>query len=1599
MKKYSLLLACVLFVSSVLAQTYEVKVSVGLLTKTHHMECNTRAEVKVYSSGSLIKEWTPSVWPNEYNNGSWFTRSTSFYIYNENPLTITCNGIHEDDPTGPGGCKVRGRDSKTIYVSASDFPCISKSATGLLGTYDNGSYIKVEIKPLGVSLQYSNPNMDSRYRDTLVLPDKHRITIRAVENYTSSAYIWQYQSGNEATVRDLWAPYYLTHQDGDYIDPMDPYRPQPSDPICIPYNPDNDNCFHCYTYDPSPYSSDPCIRDYGGYWRYKQTFVGSGWINLSRFNQQREISFSGEDLFGSNFLSYIEAGKQFQFRIDYGCGQSKIITLDPWKSAPTIIDTAVIPNLCYGDSLAIVKVRLSERLADGETLTLGLGWLDTLSVNITHADLDENNWYTFPGRYSAGTYSVTTLGKYKGYPSYTAAVDHSRTITIVDPPKLTLSTSKTDVNCIGGEDGAIRLTIGGGKPPYSVTYKRDGGALQAASNPFMISGLAAGTYQIWLQDSNNCRPKDPYGQEISPVITITQPADSVRLQLMAAPIHPSGWKKMDGTISVIAEGGSPASSTPYYTYMWTKNNANMPVYTNVVNGLGDGQYHVTAYDSKFSAAYGTGLEKNYRGCMDTLRVVLTQPDSLQVQLAVEDSITCYGNNDGKLSAHIQGGVKPYATLYWEKWTGSAWQHQSSSVDSTLSNAAAGSYRLTVTDSRGNSTVSPELHLVQPDTLKVAHFLQSQPSCYGYSNGWVEPVVSGGTAPYTYRWLEAVPNPDTIRLTGLAKGSYDIKVTDRNGCTTFAAVALNQPDTLTITPVITLPSAYNASNGAIQLNVSGGTPAYSYLWAHNSATSNPLTGLAANDTPYHVTVTDANGCSKSAHPRIIFPLGVQVQLRDSIRCSGEGNGKLAAWATGGVGTDYRYQWYKVMGGTPQTIGTNDSLLTNIGAGIYRVRVTDVEGNTATSSDFTFDSPDSLKVQLTPRALKCKFDTDGQIEAFPSGGTAPYSYLWSNGQTAKKAVNLTEGSYTVTLTDSRGCFVAEQSAVTSPAELLITVHYIPPRAYNYSDASVWVRATGGTAPYTYAWQGRGETTDSISGVPHGSYTAIVTDANGCSKQLSVVVPNPPLLEAFVAESRVISCYGRSDGQLSASSQGGVGAHRYTWYRVGDGTPVQVSTGSTLNGIPAGTYQLKVTDANNIDAYSTVFTLTQPSVLQASASANSLVCNGDTNGWVQAAVTGGTQPYAYSWTSGHTTARVEGLTDDKYLVLVTDARGCEAKAQAEITVPAGLVVTAEVVHPTCHNSNNGTVRLNVSGGVAPYTYTWSNGTGGASLNSVAGGVHNVTVRGANGCFKTIRYSLDNPEPISINLGGDRTLCKGQTVEVNATITDPQAQYKWYKNGTLLASTPVVTLSEAGSYRVEATDSKGCTGEGSLTVYSSAKDLSADFMVSSKVGRGEKCKLVNLSYPLPEQTEWLIPDDPNISIISQTDEQLELVFHQNGNYTVGLRSGEGQCERSVYKLVTVVDKYDLPEYETPKEAFLKQFIVYPNPSRGQFTVRIELGEVADVQLRLVNMMGITVDERKANGSNYYELTYNLSVTQGIYVLQLLSKKANTSVKLMLTQ
>ncbi|MCW3105374.1 MAG: hypothetical protein JWO09_3814 [Bacteroidetes bacterium] len=964
------------------------------------------------------------------------------------------------------------------------------------------------------------------------------------------------------------------------------------------------------------------------------------------------------------------------------------------------------------------------------------------------------SWNTVPAQTTAtasnlvaGTYTVTITNG--------IGCTTQTTTTITQPTPLTVSNTITNVSCAGGNNGSIAVTPAGGTPGYSYAWLPGG---QSTSS---ISGQAAGTYTATVTDSKGCVVTSTY--------TITQPAP---LAISFTSTNVSCFNGSNGTASATVIGGTPA-----YTYSWAPSGGTAAT----ASGLQAGTYTLTVTDVK--------------GCVLTNTITITQPTALTATTSAAPE-TCDYLNNGSATASPAGGTPGYTYLWMP----------GSFTTATASNLSAGTYTVTVTDSKG-CTATAFATITQPAPLTVSLISQTNVSCFGGNNGSVTASPAGGTAPYGYAWSPG--GATTATASGLAAGTYTVTVTDNHGCQVQSSTAITQPlQPLTATNVISNVSCSGGSNGSIAVTPSGGTPGYTYLWAPGGQTSSSITGQVAGT--YTVTVTDSKGCVFTANYTITQPAPLAITFtQTNVSCSGGNNGTATAAVSGGTPA-YTYSWAP-SGGTAATAS-------GLQAGTYTLTVTDTKGCTVTNT-VTITQPTALSATTSVTNETCDYLNNGTATASPSGGTPGYSYLWMPGSfTTGTISNLSSGTYTVTVTDSKGCVALATAVITQPAPLSITFSaQTNVSCFGGNNGSVSATPAGGTPNYSYSWLPGGATTNSISGLAAGTYILTITDNNSCQVQSTVSITQPALALSVSGTSTIVSCFGGNNGTATANGTGGTSPYAFTWM------PGSVS-GQNITGLVAGTYTVTATDANGCTATNTVV-VNQPAPLAISFTQTNVSCFSGSNGTATANVTGGTAPYAYSWTpAGGTGSTATGLAAGTYTATVTDSKGCITSNTVTITQPTALTATTTVTNETCDYLNNGTATALPAGGTPGYTYLWMPGSfTSATISNLSSGTYTVTVTDLKGCVVLATANITQPAALAISFNAQTNVScfGGNNGSVNATPSGgtPNYSYAWAPGG---ASTNSISGLSAGTYTLTITDNNSCQVQNTVTITQPATALS---------------------------------------------------------------------------------------------------------------------------------------------------------------------------------
>lgn len=1094
----------------------------------------------------------------------------------------------------------------------------------------------------------------------------------------------------------------------------------------------------------------------------------------------------------------------------------------------------------------------------------------------------------------------------------------SKQYELKEPAELSATATATAASCSNSTDGGVSTSVKGGTIPYSYSWNT------GASTPD-INQVGAGNYRAFVTDAHGCI--------VAAMATVNAPAS---LMIDGAIDPPNRYGGADGAIVTSISGG-----TSPYSYSW-----NTGAITKDLSGITAGAYTLTVTDNN--------------GCAASYTFPVNQPDPLTLNISLTAGIACHGLFTGALSANVSGGVPPY-TYNWSN----------GSTAAEISGLGAGTYTLQVRDANG-IMVSGQYDLTEPAVLSVSATATAT-SCNGSTDGSISTSVSGGTAPYNYSWNTGAITP---LVNQLGTGDYAVSVTDARGCIVSATATVAAPSQLVIEGVVTPTTAHGAADGAVVTSISGGTSPYSYSW-NTGVVTKDLSGLSAAD--YTLTVTDNNGCTASRTFQVKEPgaLTLNITMTTGISCHGMSTGALAAGVGGGA-PPYIYSWSN---------GSTTANISGLKAGIYTLQVTDANG-VKVSEQYELKEPAVLNVAAVATAAGCNSSTDGSVNTSVTGGAAPYSYRWNTGATTAGINRLAAGNYTVSVTDAHRCIASAAATVTSPAPLVIDGIITWSDQDGNAGGSVITSISGGTSPYSYRWN-TGDATKDLSGLTNGNYTLTVTDRNGCTASRSFQVTQPGLLTLNITMKSGVLCHGLSTGALAANVSGGLSPYSYRWSNG--------ETAAEITGLPAGTYQVTVTDQGGATQTAT-YTITEPPVLQLSLTASEVSCTGEKDGSVHSTVSGGVLPYSYRWNTGAVTPDLTGVNGGMYTLHVTDANGCILSGSATVTAPNALYLSAVVLSPNCNGYTDGLIDVSVSGGKAPYHFEWNTGAVTEDLSSLPAGHYTVRMTDDAGCIVSQSYTLSEPALLQVSLGPDRTVCAGQSVSIDASIPGG-ALYSWSATNGFTANTAAVTLSEAGSYTVVVVDSKGCQAADAITIVTDTKGIGADFLMSTQGYTGESIIAVNISQPAPEQVKWTLPTAAKI--VSQTNNLVEMVFDQPGHYEVTMNTYRGNCQASAVRDVMIVDGVQLPDVNTQHNSLFKQTVLRPNPNDGQFYLDITAAENIAVIYRFLDIQrNRIVFEQKA------QLTKDIMSSQrfnipglpaGVYVLMVESAKEKKALKVMI--
>lgn len=882
----------------------------------------------------------------------------------------------------------------------------------------------------------------------------------------------------------------------------------------------------------------------------------------------------------------------------------------------------------------------------------------------------------------------------------------------------------------------------------------------------------------------------------------------------------------------------------------------------------------------------------------------------------------------------------------------------------------------------------------PDPTDIVQITSVSGGPASFTLGASLPSIAGNPTTISYNFQPSASDWGQYTITATARDSYN-EVSSRSW-----KYIVNDPPTFTSTPVTSVVAGtfYSYTVTTADLNIPQGDVvsfhhAHRPSWLNFTDNGNGTATLSGTPTianagmhPVEIHIEDllnhidGSHCGQ-AHQMFmieVIPCNIQLSLSATdVLCAGATSGSVSVSLQNAV-APVQYSWSN---------GANTPQLTGVGAGTYTLSVLDANGCTANAT-VTVGEPAALVATVSANQyaggwnVSCNGAADASIATQVQGGTAPYTYVWSNGAGTANLAGVAAGTYTVTITDANGCATSanitlqEPAALTMGATPTVFVGGANISCNGASDGSIILNAQGGTAPYTYTWS-NGATTQLVSGLAAGTYSATVTDVNGCSVSSSVTLVEPAALSSSATAATYnggwnISCNGAADGSASFSVQGGTAPYDYLWSNG--------ATTASVSGLSAGTYTVVATDRNGCTTSGAVI-ISEPAALTSSASAQTynggfnISCNGAADGSIGLTVQGGTAPYTYAWSNGATTAAISGLSAGTYSVLATDANGCSISASVVLSEPSALTSSINAAtfaggwNVGCNGANNGSAQFAVQGGTAPYTYAWSNGANTASVSGLSAGTYTVVATDANGCSTSGSITLTEPSVFMTSIsvtpgytvqpgGNMHTIYLGygaQSLTLQGLASGATAGYTYQWSPTTGLSSPNAATTSAAptattQYTLTVTDANGCISTATTTI----------FVVDARCGNNPRNPKVLVCKVPPGN-----PANRHEICVAPSAVAAHLA---TGSYVGPCnQAGSGARQAGV-------------GFEVGKD-----MLVYPNPSPGLYFIELQPEEAVTVRIEVYDAQGkLVLKQQVPFGGSLEQHELDLQhVSPGVYHLR----------------
>ena len=959
------------------------------------------------------------------------------------------------------------------------------------------------------------------------------------------------------------------------------------------------------------------------------TLSNNNGYNVSCFgdnNATIEIQFNGGTSPFDNYLNNtlqtglisnnLSAGNYTDSIVDlYGCTANTSINLNQPSQLNSSISSLDITNCGSNDGIINLSV-------SGGTGTYSYIW----STNDTTEDL---------GSLSSGTYSVTITD------INNCSATNSATINNFNSTLTTSLSSPTyngyHIQCFGGSNGSISSNTNGGVG--SLTYNWSNG-----QNTSIDTNLSAGLYSLIVTDSLNCTVSDS--------IILSEPNE---LTSTYTQTNVSCYSSNDGGAIVDFFGGTSGSSPGDTNYILGWAGTPQPIYLPYPQTFFNTSLLPPPYNAIPAGTFPYTVT-DLNGCIIYDTITITEPDSLYITYTLSNNngynVSCFGDNNATIEIQFNGGTSPFDNYL----------NNTLQTGLISNNLSAGNYTDSIVDLYG-CTANTSINLNQPSQLNIT-LNTIDISCYDLCDGEIYSNTSGGVIPYNYLWSN---NQTTVNISTLCAGNYSLILTDQNGCIENASTIINAPNAISVSTDSTLNiSNYGGNSGFIYITTNGGSGLLNTNWTSTnnySSTNNDIINLYADI--YYLEVIDSNLCSFLDTFELSQPssLGISINTITSPSCYDSCNGAINITAYGGDST-YSYLWIG-----PNGFTSNNDNINTLCYGEYIIIIDD--GITNLIDTINIYQPQPITTLLSVDSIICHNGT-AQAEINVWGGSQPFTYSWSNGDTNHYTI-VNSGNHSIDISDINGCAYAHSFSLTDPDSIFTQTTSTSTSCFGGNNGTISINITnGGISPYNFSNDNglNYQISNTFTNLLAGNYSFLISDINGCLGSASAEVIEP---SAIISTTTAIdaSCFSYCNGSVTATALGGTSPYSYIW-----------ANGSS--NLCAGFYNVIVTDLNGcIGSNSAIVNEPNPLLINVWIDGSNIIA---TSGFT-----------SYQWYDNNNDP-INGANDSiftpssigVYYVTVTDTNACSADSYyIEYTISTIEDYTLNInIFP---NPTNGNITIN--------------------------------------------------------------------------------------------------------------------------------------------------------------------------------------------------------------------------------------------------------------------------------------------------------------------